>query len=98
MERRKDTAFSERAFENRANMQKELKTMYLENGRDLFRGILILISAAIAYWIDLTIGLALTVFVGVMTLQSVWTDWCPVDLILRPMGLRRKLENKKSAL
>ena len=69
--------------------------MYLENGRDIFRGILILIFAAIAYWVNLTIGLALVVFMGVMILQSAFTDWCPADLILRPMGLKRKLECKK---
>ena len=68
--------------------------MYLEAGRDLFRGAIILLSAAIAYWIDLTTGLALIVFVGMMILQSVFTDWCPVDLILRPLGLRKKRESK----
>lgn len=66
--------------------------MYLENGRDLFRGMMILIAAAIAYWVNLTAGLALAVFVGVMTLQSVVTDWCLVDLILKPMGLKKKLD------
>ena len=66
--------------------------MYLESGRDLFRGMMILIAAAIAYWVNLTAGLALAVFVGVMTLQSVVTDWCPVDLILKPMGLKKKLD------
>jgi hypothetical protein len=69
--------------------------MYLENGRDLFRGIMILISVAIAYWVDLVTGLALTVFVGMMTLQSVWTDWCPIDLILRPLGLKKKSEQSE---
>jgi hypothetical protein len=68
--------------------------MYIENGRDLFRGIMILISAAIAWQVNLTAGLALAVFVGVMTLQSVLTDWCPIDLILRPMGIKKKLESK----
>lgn len=68
--------------------------MYLENGRDLFRGIMILIAAAVAWWANLTAGLLLAVFVGVMTLQSVFTDWCAVDLILRPMGLKKKLEGK----
>ena len=53
--------------------------MYLENGRDLFRGIMILIAVALAYWVNLTIGLLLAVFVGVMTLQSVFTDWCAVE-------------------
>jgi hypothetical protein len=68
--------------------------MYMENGRDLFRGIMILIAAALAYWVDLSAGLLLAVFVGALTLQSVFTDWCPVDLILRPMGLKKKLESK----
>jgi len=68
--------------------------MYLENGRDLFRSILILIFAAIAYWIDLTIGLALLAFVGVMILQSVFTDRCPADLLLRLVGLKIKSERK----
>ena len=68
--------------------------MYLENGRDLFRGGMILISVVVAYWVSLTVGLALAVFVGAMTLQSVWTDWCLADLFLRPMGLKKKLESK----
>ncbi|MBI5839692.1 MAG: DUF2892 domain-containing protein [Chloroflexi bacterium] len=69
--------------------------MYLENGRDMFRGIVILIAAALAYWVDLTAGLLLAVFVGVMTLQSVVTDWCPVDLVLKPMGLKKKTDRIK---
>jgi len=68
--------------------------MYLENGRDLVRGILILIFAAIAYWVDLVLGLALVAFMGVMILQSVFTGWCPADLFLRPLGLKSKLESK----
>jgi hypothetical protein len=68
--------------------------MYLENGRDIFRGVLILIFAAIAYWVDLVTGLALAAFMGVMILQSAFTDWCPADLILRPMGLKKKLVSK----
>jgi hypothetical protein len=64
--------------------------MYLENGRDMFRGILILIFAAIAFWVDLTTGLVLVAFMGVMILQSAFTDWCPADLILRLLGLKRK--------
>jgi hypothetical protein len=67
--------------------------MYLETGRDLFRSVMILVSAALAYWIDLITGLALAVFVGMMILQSVFTDWCPVDVILRSFGLKKKLES-----
>ncbi len=69
--------------------------MYLETGRDLFRGAMILLAVAIAYWIDLTAGLVLAAFVGVLTLQSAITDWCPADLILRPLGLKKKLESRK---
>jgi hypothetical protein len=69
-------------------------TMYLENGRDLFRGVMLLIFAAVAYWLNPAIGLALVVFMGVMILQSAFTDWCPADLFLRPMGLKRKQEKK----
>ena len=62
--------------------------MYLENGRDVFRGILLLISAAIAYWVDLPLGVGLVVFMGAMILQSAFTNWCPADLFLRPLGLK----------
>jgi len=62
--------------------------MHLENGRDIFRGILLLISAAIAYWVDLPLGVGLVVFMGVMILQSAFTNWCPADLFLRPLGLK----------
>lgn len=52
--------------------------MPLESGRDLFRDTLILLAAAIAYRLNLTAGLGLVVFVGVMILQS----W-------RPAGARQ---------
>ena len=69
--------------------------MDLEAGRNLFRGTLILISAALSYWVNLKVGLALVIFIGVMILQSAITDWCPVDLILKSMGLKKRLENKR---
>jgi hypothetical protein len=68
--------------------------MYLEHGRDLVRAILILVFAAMAFWYNLTFGLALVVLMGLMILQSVWTDWCPADLFLKPLGLKRKMERK----
>jgi hypothetical protein len=68
--------------------------MYLENGRDIVRGILILIFAAVAHWGDLITGLALVVFMGLMILQSAFTNWCPADLFLQPLGLKKKLESK----
>ncbi len=64
--------------------------MYLENGRDLVRGLLILVFAAVAYWVDLSLGLALVAFMGLMILQSVWTDWCPADMFLKPLGMKSR--------
>jgi hypothetical protein len=69
--------------------------MSLESGRNLFRGSLILISVVIAYFVSLNLGLGLAAFVGVLTLQSIFTDWCPADLILRPLGLKEKLKSQK---
>ncbi|HLO33420.1 MAG TPA: YgaP-like transmembrane domain [Anaerolineales bacterium] len=69
--------------------------MYLESGRDLFRGAMVLLSVAIAHWLSLTAGLVLAAFVGLMILQSVITDWCPADLLLRPLGLKKKLETRE---
>lgn len=68
--------------------------MYLENGRALAQGIMLLVFAAIAHWVNLTIGLALVAFMGVMKLQESVTDRCPSDLFLRLMGLKKKVESK----
>jgi hypothetical protein len=68
--------------------------MFLENGRDIVRGVLLLIGAAVAHWSSLTLGLILIALMGVLILQSAWTDWCPADLFLRPLGLKSKRENK----
>ncbi len=68
--------------------------MYMENARALMQGIMMLGFAAIAYWVSLPIGLALIAFMGIMKLQESVTNWCPSDLFLKPMGLKRKLEAK----
>jgi hypothetical protein len=64
--------------------------MYLENGRDIVRGILILIFAFIAWRVDLSLGLMLLAGMGLMILQSAFTGWCPADLLLVPLGLKKK--------
>lgn len=68
--------------------------MYLENVRASLQGIMLLVFAAIAYWVSLPIGLGLVVFMGVMKLQESVTDWCPSNLFLRPMGLKKRWEAK----
>ncbi len=70
--------------------------MYLENGRALVQGIMILGFTAIAYWVSLPIGLALVAFMGITRLQESRTDWCPSNLFLRPMGLKKKVETRPS--
>jgi len=42
--------------------------MCVENYRSLVQGILILVLTAVAYWVNLPIGLGLLAFMGVMKL------------------------------
>ncbi len=62
--------------------------MTLEAGRDIVRGALILLFTAVAAWVDRATGLVLLAVMGLLILQSSVTNWCPADLILRPLGLR----------
>jgi hypothetical protein len=71
--------------------------MYLENGRDLFPRVLIIIFTAVSYRSDLKTGPLLTGFVGLLILQSAFTNWCLADWLLRPMGLRDKLERGRDS-
>ncbi|MEE8359217.1 MAG: hypothetical protein V3R82_07395 [Candidatus Hydrothermarchaeales archaeon] len=52
---------------------------------------MILVFVAIAYWVNLTIGLALVAVMGLLIMQHAYTGFCPVDLLLKPMGLKPKL-------
>jgi hypothetical protein len=69
--------------------------MNLQKGRDLFRGTFLLIAAATGYWVNPDFGLVLAGFLGAMILQSAFTDWCPADLFLRPLGLQPKREGRR---
>jgi hypothetical protein len=68
--------------------------MYLENGRDIVRGVLVLAFAGVAYWLDLSLGLALIAIMGILILQSAFSGWCPADFILGALGLKRGLAKK----
>jgi hypothetical protein len=63
--------------------------MVLERGRDVVRGVLLLVFAAIAYWGDLDTGIALVAVMGVLVLQSAFTNRCPADLFLEPLGMKK---------
>lgn len=66
--------------------------MSLERGRALMQGIMILVFAAIAQWVSTPVGLVLLAVLGLMRLQEVVTDWCPSDLFLKPMGLKKRTQ------
>jgi hypothetical protein len=58
----------------------------------LFAGTLILVSLALGVPLSpfyaSTWWIALTVFVGANLLQSALTRWCPLEIILRKLGVR----------
>ena len=66
--------------------------MCVERRRVLVQGIMSLIFVAIAYWVSLPIGLALLAFMGVMKIQEAFTDFCPSDIMLKTIGLKRRAE------
>ena len=68
----------------------EVAIMCVENARSLIQGILLLVFAAIAYWVSIPVGLGLVVFMGVMKLQESRTNWCPSDPLLKTMGLKKR--------
>ena len=70
--------------------------MCIERGRALVQGMMTLIFVAIAYKVNFSVGLSLLAFMGVMRIQESVTDWCPSDLVLRPMGMKKKLETISS--
>ncbi len=52
-----------------------------------FAGTVVLASVALAYYVDLR-WLWLTVFVGANLLQSAFTGFCPLAMILKRLGVR----------
>ncbi|MBI4337715.1 MAG: hypothetical protein HY683_07825 [Chloroflexi bacterium] len=64
--------------------------MSLERGRALMQGTMLLVFAAIALWVSRPVGLSLVALMALLKLQEARTDWCPSDLILKPLGLKRR--------
>lgn len=61
--------------------------MTLERYLRLVAGLVVLLSLALAHWVDPRF-LFLTAFVGANLVQSALTDWCPLVPILRAAGVR----------
>ncbi len=66
--------------------------MYLENARALVQGSFVLIFLAVAYFINLEIGLILAGIQGFLIVQSSFTNWCVPDPLLKRIGLKRRCD------
>lgn len=64
--------------------------MNLEQGRALVQGMMTLVFVFIAYSVNTLLGLALLAFMGIMRIQESRTDWCPSDIVLKQIGLKKK--------
>ena len=62
--------------------------MTVDEGLRLIAGIVILVSVVLAYLVH-EYWLFLTAFVGLNLLQSAFTRWCPMMLVLRKLGFRQ---------
>lgn len=60
--------------------------MTLERALRMIAGAVVLISLALGYWVS-GYWLWLTAFVGFNLFQSAFTNWCPVMVVLRMIGL-----------
>jgi hypothetical protein len=63
--------------------------MTVERYIRLFAGIFVLISLALANWVNIN-WLWFTTFVGVNLFQSALTRWCLLEQILNKMGIGKK--------
>ncbi|WP_017942474.1 MULTISPECIES: DUF2892 domain-containing protein [unclassified Thioalkalivibrio] len=52
-----------------------------------FAGLVVIISAILA-WVFTPMWLILTIFVGANLLQSAFTGFCPLAMILKAMGVK----------
>jgi hypothetical protein len=60
--------------------------MTIERYLRLIAGFLVMLSAALGYWVHPGWFL-FTAFVGLNLFQSAFTNWCPMMTILRKLGL-----------
>ena len=60
--------------------------MTLENAVRIMAGTMVLISLALAHWVDVR-WLWLAVFVGVNLIQSAFTGFCPATIMLKKFGV-----------
>ncbi len=60
--------------------------MTVERGLRTIAGIVVLASLALGYWVS-EYWYLFTAFVGLNLFQSAFTNWCPMMVVLRKLGL-----------
>jgi len=60
--------------------------MKLEPAIRIMAGTMVLLSLALAHWLS-PYWLWLTAFVGVNLIQSVFTGFCPAEIVLKKLGV-----------
>jgi hypothetical protein len=61
-----------------------MKRMKIENAIRVLAGSLVLISLALAHWVN-PWWLLLAAFVGVNLIQSAFTGFCPAEIVLKKL-------------
>ncbi len=61
--------------------------MTIENGVRVIAGTMILVSAALVYFVS-PWWLLFTAFIGLSLIQSAFTGFCPPTLLLRKLGFK----------
>ena len=61
--------------------------MNLDRAVMSFAGVMILLSAALAYFVS-PLWLLFTAFIGLNMLQSAFTGFCPAAMIMKRLGLK----------
>ena len=62
--------------------------MNIERALRLIAGLVVLLSVALGWWVSPWFFL-LTAFVGLNLFQSAFTNWCPMMIVLRKVGVRQ---------
>lgn len=53
----------------------------------LVAGIMVLLGISLAYWVHIA-WLLLPVFVGVNLIQSTFSNFCPLEIVLKKMNIK----------
>jgi Protein of unknown function (DUF2892) len=64
-----------------------VKGMNLERYLRLIAGAFVVLSVALGYWVS-SYWFLFTAFVGLNLFQSAFTNWCPMMVFLRKLGIR----------